>query len=42
MLRSIIELYGKALGTAEGDIGSVKDFYFNDQHWVVRNVSEHR
>ena len=38
MLRSIRQLYGKALGTAEGDIGRVKDFYFNDQHWVVRYV----
>jgi len=38
MLRSIKELYGKALGTAEGEIGHVKDFYFNDQHWVVRYV----
>ena len=38
MLRSIKQLYGKALGTAEGEIGHVKDFYFNDQHWVVRYV----
>jgi len=38
MLRSIKQLYGKALGTAEGDIGRVKYFYFNDQHWVVRYV----
>ena len=38
MLLSVKQLYGKALGTAEGDIGRVKDFYFNDQHWVVRYV----
>jgi sporulation protein YlmC with PRC-barrel domain len=38
MLRSIRQLYGKTLGTAEGEIGHVKDFYFNDQHWVVRYV----
>jgi hypothetical protein len=38
MLRSVKQLYGKALGTAEGEIGHVKDFYFNDQHWVVRYV----
>jgi sporulation protein YlmC with PRC-barrel domain len=38
MLRSIRQLYGKTLGTAEGEIGQVKDFYFNDQHWVVRYV----
>jgi sporulation protein YlmC with PRC-barrel domain len=36
MLRSIKQLYGKALGTTEDDIGHVKDFYFNDQRWVVR------
>jgi hypothetical protein len=38
MLRSTRQLYGKTLGTAEGEIGHVKDFYFNDQHWVVRYV----
>ena len=38
MLRSIRQLYGKTLGTTEGEIGHVKDFYFNDQHWVVRYV----
>ncbi len=38
MLRSIRQLYGKTLGTAEGEIGHVKDFYFNDQYWVVRYV----
>src|ERR1700721_3737798 len=36
MLRSIKQLYGKALDTTEDDIGHVKDFYFNDQLWVVR------
>ena len=38
MFRSIKQLYGKALGTAEGEIGHVKDFYFNDQQWAVRYV----
>jgi len=38
MLRSIKQLYGKKLGTSEGEIGHVEDFYFNDQHWVVRYV----
>jgi len=40
MLRSIRELYGKTLGTSEGDIGHVKDFYFNDQHWVELSESQ--
>jgi sporulation protein YlmC with PRC-barrel domain len=38
MLRSIRQLYGKTLGASDGDIGSVEDFYFNDQQWVVRYV----
>lgn len=38
MLRSIKQLHGKALGTPDGDIGRVKDFYFDDQQWVVRYV----
>ena len=38
MLRSIKQLYGHSLGTAEGEIGTVKDFYFDDQHWAVRYV----
>lgn len=36
MLRSIKQLYGEKLGTAEGAIGHVKDFYFDDQKWAVR------
>ena len=31
MLRSLGQLYGKKLGASDGDIGYVKDFYFNDQ-----------
>ena len=31
MLRSLRQLYGKKLGASDGDIGHVKDFYFNDQ-----------
>ena len=38
MLRSIKELYGKRLGTSDGDVGHVKDFYFDDQPWVIRYV----
>jgi len=38
MLRSIRQLYGKKLGASDGEIGHVKDFYFNDQQWVIRYV----
>lgn len=38
MLRSIKQLYGQKLGASDGDIGHVKDFYFNDQKWAVRYV----
>ena len=38
MLRSLKQLYGKRLRASDGDIGRVKDFYFNDQEWVVRYV----
>lgn len=36
MLRSIKQLLGDRLGASDGDIGQVKDFYFDDQNWVVR------
>ncbi|MEO8339181.1 MAG: PRC-barrel domain-containing protein [Nitrospirota bacterium] len=38
MLRSLNQLYGKELGTADGNAGTIKDFYFDDQHWAVRYV----
>jgi uncharacterized protein YrrD len=38
MLRSIKQLYGDKLGAYDGEIGHVKDFYFDDKHWVVRYV----
>jgi len=38
MLRSIKQLYGDKLGASDGEIGHVKDFYFDDQNWVVRYV----
>jgi hypothetical protein len=38
MLRSLRQLYGKKLGASDGDIGHVKDFYFNDQQWGIRYV----
>ena len=36
MLRSIKQLYGNKLGTTDGDLGHVKDFYFSDQNWAIR------
>jgi hypothetical protein len=38
MLRSILHLYGNKLGASDGDIGQVKDFYFNDHSWAIRYV----
>ena len=38
MLQSIKQLYGNKLGASDGDLGHVKDFYFDDQNWVVRYV----
>ena len=38
MLQSIKQLYGNKLGASDGDIGRVKDFYFDDQNWAVRYV----
>ena len=36
MVRSIKQLYGDKLGASDGEIGHVKDFYFDDQNWAVR------
>jgi hypothetical protein len=36
MLQSIKQLNGNKLGASDGDIGHVKDFYFDDQNWVIR------
>ena len=36
MLRSVKQLYGDKLAASDGEIGQVKDFYFDDQSWVVR------
>jgi hypothetical protein len=38
MLQSIKQLYGTKLGASDGEIGHVKDFYFDDQIWAVRYV----
>lgn len=36
MLRSIKQLYGNKLGATDGEIGHVKDFYFDDRNWAIR------
>jgi PRC-barrel domain protein len=36
MLRSTNDLEGYAIRATDGDIGHVKDFYFDDEAWVVR------
>lgn len=36
MLRSLKHLYGDTLCASDGEIGQVKDFYFDDQSWAVR------
>jgi len=38
MLQSIKELYGEKLNALNGEIGQVKDFYFDDHTWAVRYV----
>ncbi|MDE1164420.1 MAG: PRC-barrel domain-containing protein [Pseudomonas sp.] len=36
MLRSMHDLAHYTLGATDGDIGEVKDFYFDDATWVIR------
>jgi len=36
MLHSVKHLYGEKLGAADGDVGQLKDFLFDDQSWVMR------
>lgn len=36
MLQNTQALYGSKLIAADGDIGHVQDFYFDDQNWVIR------
>jgi uncharacterized protein YrrD len=38
MLKNIKDLYGNKLAATDGDIGQVKDFYFDDKTWVIRFV----
>jgi sporulation protein YlmC with PRC-barrel domain len=36
MLRNLTALYDYKLAASDGDIGRVKDFYFDDKTWVIR------
>jgi len=36
MTQSIKQLYGNKLGATDGEIGHVKDVYFDDRNWAVR------
>ena len=36
MLRSISDLRGYSISASDGEIGSVEDFYFDDEAWAVR------
>lgn len=36
MLRNIIDLENYAIHATDGAIGQVKDFYFDDETWVIR------
>jgi len=38
MLRSFNQLYGHTMAASEGEIGSVLDFYFDDEEWAIRYV----
>lgn len=38
MLKHLKPLYGDKLGALDGEVGHVKDFYFDDQSWAVRYV----
>ena len=36
MLQNIKTLYGNKLAASDGEIGQIKDFYFDDKTWVIR------
>jgi hypothetical protein len=38
MLQDTEKLYGKKLAAMDGEIGHVKDFYFDDAAWAIRYV----
>ena len=36
MLRSLKQLYGEKLAATDGEIGTIKDCYFDGQNWAIR------
>lgn len=36
MKRSVKSLVGFAIGATDGEIGKVKEFYFDDRTWTIR------
>ncbi len=38
MLQSLNQLLGNKLGATDGQLGHVKDFYFDDENWAVRYI----
>ena len=36
MLIKVKTLAGFKLDSAEGELGKVKEFYFDDRHWTIR------
>jgi uncharacterized protein YrrD len=36
MLQNLKQLYDRKLGANDGDLGHVKDFYFDDKSWSIR------
>jgi hypothetical protein len=36
MLHDIKDLEGYAMGATDGELGTVMDFYFDDQYWTIR------
>ena len=36
MLQSVKRLFEDKLGASDGEIGHVKDLYFDDENWAVR------
>ncbi|WP_264754818.1 hypothetical protein [Marinobacter sp. LV10R510-11A] len=38
MLRSVHDIQDYAIHATDGVIGHVKDFYFDDEAWVIRYI----
>jgi hypothetical protein len=39
MLRSLKQLYGELLSATDGEIGTIKDFYFDGENWAIRYLA---